>query len=322
MRIAQSEITLLANHQAAGTYEIEMKSVLGFDQVLGTVENKMSEAEMSATKEQKLRLRLETLLARLLEIITGAREKAANPAGEMVARAQPSADTPQVWRWHNEVTERIHESEATEFAAQGVIRKADGKSVEFSMALRMCREFSCERTRSTTERVALRDPLVINFEGTAARLSGARFVYDVDADGTPESLPALAEGSGFLAVDNNSDGVINDGSELFGAQSGDGFHDLKAYDTDANHWLDEADTGFAALRVWQIKADGEVNLFTLAEKGIGALYLGSVDTPFSLKDAENNMLAAIRASGVYLTEAGTAGSLQQVDLGALPALAP
>ena len=53
---------------------------------------------------------------------------------------------------------------------------------------------------------------------------------------------------------------------------------------------------------------------TLGEKGVGALYLGSVDTPFSLTDGDNRVLAQIRASGVYLSEDGRAGSLQQIDL--------
>jgi len=124
----------------------------------------------------------------------------------------------------------------------------------------------------------------------------------------------LGSASGYLAIDNNADGRINDGSELFGTRSGDGFADLARFDSDGNHWLDEADPVFDSLRVWQHDAGGKDILSTLRDKGVGALYLGSTETPFALTDKENRLLAQIRASGVYLKEDGRAGSLQQIDL--------
>jgi hypothetical protein len=44
------------------------------------------------------------------------------------------------------------------------------------------------------------------------------------------------------------------------------------------------------------------------------LYLGQQATPFELKDGAGNELGAVRATGLYLTEDGRAGSLQQIDL--------
>ncbi len=38
---------------------------------------------------------------------------------------------------------------------------------------------------------------------------------------------------------------INDGSELFGTSSGDGFKDLATYDEDENGWIDENDSIFS-----------------------------------------------------------------------------
>ena len=52
----------------------------------------------------------------------------------------------------------------------------------------------------------------------------------------------------------------------------------------------------------------------MREQGIGALYLGASETQFSLTDDENRLLAQIRASGFYLRESGSVGSVQQIDL--------
>lgn len=48
-------------------------------------------------------------------------------------------------------------------------------------------------------------------------------------------------GGVFLALDKNGDSVINDGKELFGAATGQGFKELAIYDSDKNYWIDEND---------------------------------------------------------------------------------
>ena len=52
----------------------------------------------------------------------------------------------------------------------------------------------------------------------------------------------------------------------------------------------------------------------LKEAGVGALYLGSADTEFSLKDAANNTNGVIRRTGMFLYEDGSSGTMQQLDL--------
>ena len=99
------------------------------------------------------------------------------------------------------------------------------------------------------------------------------------------------------------------GTELFGPQTGNGFADLAAYDADGNGWVDQGDPIFAKLRIWS--QDG---LSTLADKGIGAISTASADTPFAIKDSANVLQAEVRGSGVYLTESGHAGTIQQVDV--------
>lgn len=160
----------------------------------------------------------------------------------------------------------------------------------------------------------LKDPLAINFDGTAAQLTQETFSFDIDADGNDDQIAFVGPRSGLLALDTNSDGTINDGSELFGALSGDGFADLAAYDGDQNGWIDENDAIFSRLRIWMKTAAGENQLFALAEKGVGAIYLGRVETPFSVKDADNTLQGQVRATGLFLFEDGGVGTMQQFDL--------
>jgi hypothetical protein len=207
------------------------------------------------------------------------------------------------------------ETEATSFSAAGVVTTADGRKIDLSLDLSMQRSFASETNLSIQMGDAVKkDPLVINLNGSPAQLGDTRMSFDIDADGTADQIATLAAGSGFLALDNNGDGIVNDGSELFGTQSGNGFADLAAYDLDGNNWIDENDAVFNDLSVWQNPGDNGGTLLSLKESGIGAIYLGNVSTPFDLKDASNSDLGQVKASGIYLAEAGGVGTIQQLDL--------
>lgn len=207
------------------------------------------------------------------------------------------------------------EAEQTRFAAQGVVTTADGHEIRFQLELAMSRTHHREESVSLRAGdAAVKDPLVLNFGAQGAQLENARFAFDLDVDGVLDSIAFVASGSGFLVLDRNGDGVVNDGSELFGPRTGDGFEELAPYDVDGNRWIDEADPVFGELRIWTRDAEGGDTLTPLTAMGVGAIGLARVATPFSLKTVENEQLGQLRSSGVYLNENGTAGSVQQVDL--------
>ena len=235
---------------------------------------------------------------------------------EVQASQQTQARPTQGWGVEYDYHESYYEAEKTTFLAEGVIRTKDGQEIGFKLDLAMSREFVVERDVSVRLGDAQKkDPLVINFEGTAAQLSSARFSFDIDADGEADNVCALGSGSGFLALDIDGDGRIDDGSELLGTRTGDGFAELAAYDDDRNGWIDQQDQVYGRLRVWSGAGQAEGGtLSTLDEKGVGAIYLNGVATPFDVKDASNSLLGNIKASSVYVTEKGTTGSVQQVDL--------
>lgn len=212
--------------------------------------------------------------------------------------------------------ERYAESETTSFSASGTIKTADGQEIAFKLDLQMQRSFTMESDVSIRLGDAARqkDPLVINFGGNAAELTDARFAFDLDTDGTAEQINRLGAGSAFVALDRNGDGKINNGSELFGARTGDGFAELAELDDDKNGWIDEGDAAWKNLSAWTPDANGGGSLRSLSSLGVGAISLSHVATPFSLKDANNATQGTVRATGVYLTENGQVGTVQQVDL--------
>ncbi len=210
--------------------------------------------------------------------------------------------------------ESHYEYEATSFNAVGTILTEDGQEINISVSLNMSREFFSEEQISIRAGDALKDPLVINFSGSAAELTQDTFSFDIDNDGRENQISFLQQGSGFLALDKNGDNRINNGSELFGPESGNGFQDLAAYDNDGNNWIDDNDSIYDKLRIWTKDSTGKDVLFALGEKGIGAIYLGSAATLFSMKTPENELLGQVQSTGIFLKEDGGVGTVQQIDL--------
>lgn len=208
--------------------------------------------------------------------------------------------------------------EQTRFSASGTVRTADGQEIAFRIDLEMTRLYREETHVSLRTGNAVRkDPLVVNFAGTAAQLSAAadrRFRFDLDGDGRQERLPGFASGSGYLAFDRNGNGRIDDGSELFGPRSGNGFAELARLDKDGNGWIDSGDSAFGKLSVWTPAADDAGELRALDDLGISALGLAHAATPFELRGSQNENLGAIRATGIYLGPNKQAGTLQEIDL--------
>lgn len=229
------------------------------------------------------------------------------------AEALPSESTaPRPVReisWSNHVVETVKESERTRVCGEGCVKTQDGRTIEFDFSLHMARDFEQTSSRDDKGTIRLKDPLMLTFDGKAAALSEKRIAFDLDADGKAEEIPGMGENSGFLVFDRNGNGKADDGRELFGVASGNGFADLTALDDDHNGWIDENDAAYKQLAVWT--GDG---FDSLAHRGVGALYTGAVDAPFALKTDDNALLGQIRAAGIYLSEAGQVGHMQQVDL--------
>lgn len=213
-----------------------------------------------------------------------------------------------------------YEMENTRFLSKGVVQTEEGKSIDFVMNLDMKREYVNETRRTFTEEGAVQwiDPLVLTFEGAMPELSDRRFSFDLDYNGQEEELALFKAGSGFLSFDQNKDGMINDGRELFGPATGSGFDELKIYDQDQNEWIDENDAIFNELSIWTPESSGKSSLSSLKEKSVGAIYLGRAETGFTIREPSAQASACkIRESGLFLKEEGGTGVIQEVDFNSL-----
>ncbi|MEK6531414.1 MAG: hypothetical protein AABZ23_02840 [Deltaproteobacteria bacterium] len=186
---------------------------------------------------------------------------------------------------------------------------------KFTLELLMERTSVVENNLSVRAGDAVRiDPLVINYGGKAAELTDKKFSFDLDSDGRSDSISFVKSGGGFLFLDANNDGKVNNGGELFGPSTGNGFTELKRHDSDGNSWIDEADPIFSRLLIWTKDEAGEDSFFTLKQKDIGAIYLDSRPTAFSLLNPTNRLDGAVASTGVFLKEDLTPGTIQQIDL--------
>jgi hypothetical protein len=129
----------------------------------------------------------------------------------------------------------------------------------------VCAITSAQAPGLTTDQInalpsPLGTPLVLDLNGdgiTTLNLA-AGVAFDVNATGTKVSTGWVGGGDGLLALDRNGDGVINDGSELFGSgttlgngsKATNGYTALAELDTNGDGVVDAKDSAFSNLRVW------------------------------------------------------------------------
>jgi len=241
---------------------------------------------------------------------------AASTATGRQASAPSAPPTPQTAGWGVDIaTERVHqESETTDLCAAGRVVTADGRTIAFDYALEMHRDLTQKATIEVQAGDAIKkvDPIALNLSGRQVELTADRTAFDIDSDGTAELVALPSAGSCFLALDRNGNGRIDNGSELFGPATGNGFTELQALDTDKNGWIDEGDAAYSSLKLWSAPDGG---MTSLAAAGVGALLVGqSESTRFDLRNTANETMGQVVASSVYLAEDGRPGALQQVDL--------
>ncbi len=161
------------------------------------------------------------------------------------------------------------------------------------------------------------DPLVLDLDGKGIQLTeaGKGAIFDVTADGKLDSTAWVKGNTALLTYDRNGNGVVDNGSELFGDQNGaaNGFEELSKHDANGDRKITILDPIFKALKLYRdLNGDGKMgkNEFSnLSELGIKALNLNFMRTS---ADINGNSLIL---NGSFEREDGSTGQLADVLLG-------
>ncbi len=143
-----------------------------------------------------------------------------------------------------------------------------------------------------------RDPLVIDFGKKGIELcslvNGVNF--DLDNNGFAEKTAWIGTEDGFLALDRNGNGVIDNGGELFGDQvilsdgrkSTSGFDALEDIDDNQDGVIDCNDAMYSSLLVWIDKNHNGVSETSELEKlsDVGIVSISIEHTEISFSDTE------------------------------------
>ena len=166
----------------------------------------------------------------------------------------------------------------------------------------------------------LTSPLVLDLTGSGINTVGLNpgVQFDLAGTGSAQNVGWIGAGSGFLVRDLNHDGLINNGTEMFGnattlasgGKAQDGFQALAQLDSNHDGVLNALDTAFSDLGVWVdsnsdgITQPGEIH--SLASLNITQFNLNAAST------AVNNNGNWILQDSTYVTSNGTTHQLSDV----------
>lgn len=171
------------------------------------------------------------------------------------------------------------------------------------------------------------DPLALDLDEdgmiTLLSLDGG-VNFDLDVNEFKEKTAWIGNGDGFLVLDRNGNGIIDNGGELFGDRIvnpgdpdggyfTDGFEVLKYYDADKNGEIDSKDPIYSLLQIWKdANTNGKTDegeLYSLADYHIQSINLKATDS--EVVDPETGTIIS-KSSKVTIVKNGEE---QQIDIG-------
>ena len=170
------------------------------------------------------------------------------------------------------------------------------------------------------------DPLALDLNGdgiqtvaNSGKISGS--LFDHDGDGIRTATGWIDKNDGLLVYDRNGDGIVNNGSELFGdatrlkngGTAAHGFAALADLDDNGDGKIDAVDKAFASLRVWRdFNQDGISQSYELF--GLTDLNIQSLDTAYQQVAKNFGNGNSLVQSGRYTTTNGQTHQMGDVLL--------
>lgn len=168
------------------------------------------------------------------------------------------------------------------------------------------------------------DPITLDLDSdgleTTAFNAAAPIYFDHDVNGVKEGTGWVLPDDGLLVLDRNGNGVIDNGTELFGdhtplAGGGnaiDGFAALGREDSNLDGKIDASDAHFNNLKIWRdLNQDGisqSNELFTLATQNIASINLTQIAHSQLL--ANGNQIADL---GSYTKVDGSVNAIGEIQ---------
>ncbi len=187
--------------------------------------------------------------------------------------------------------------------------------------IKLIQDYYTNYERATTA-MPPRDPLVIDLgaEGITLRSIENGVNFDLDNNGFAEKTAWIGNEDGFLALDRNGNGVIDNGGELFGdqvilsdgSQSASGFEALSDVDGNQDGVINSQDEVFNQLLVWiDANHSGTSECDELKSLSAHCIISISLDhTEISLVDDETGA----RIAETSLVEISNAGNIENVEI--------
>jgi len=137
-------------------------------------------------------------------------------------------------------------------------------------------------------------PIILDLDGDGVETlsKGSGTYFDHNADGFAESTGWVAPDDGLLVFDQNGNGLIDSGKELFGNETilangqkaANGFDALIELDANVDGVIDNQDTIWSSLKMWRdLNGDGlssSNELFSLPDVGVASISVGYTDSWF------------------------------------------
>lgn len=159
---------------------------------------------------------------------------------------------------------------------------------------------------------ALKDPLIVQFDNQPIGEIKDHHNFDINQDGNLNKLPVFTGDVGYLVYDKNQNLKADNGSELFGPQTGHGFNELAQLDSNGNGLIDSEDEAYEQLYLWQPEKSS--NMLLLTDANILAINTSAIDTPFSFYDTQGNIMAEMRRSSFAISNDGLGKGVHQIDV--------
>ncbi|MFA5385768.1 MAG: hypothetical protein WC364_14125 [Eubacteriales bacterium] len=176
-------------------------------------------------------------------------------------------------------------------------------------------------------------PIVFDLDGDGIETTALSYgiYFDHNANGFAELTGWVKSDDGLLVMDRNGNGIIDNGTELFGnhtilsngTKAANGFQALAELDDNKDGKIDSNDAAYLQLKVWQdldgdgwVTYDEDENGYAITDelKTLDELGIRSIDTGYTnvnITDANGNI---IKQTSTFTWADGTTGAAADVWL--------